>query len=211
MTAIVPFTYEDQTVRVVEVGGEPWFVAADVCAVLGLSQVTRALSKLDSEDVTLTQIKGSHRPTNLITESGLYTLVLRSDKPQAKPFQKWVTKEVLPSIRKTGGYQAPITAADQLIAQAQMLKQIELRQAEQDARLSQIEARQDRMDGDTGYMTVLAFSRMTGLNLPSKEANALGRKAAKQCRDLGYSLGTAPDERYGRVNSYPVHVLEGLL
>lgn len=104
MSNIVPFTFEGAQVRVVEIAGEPWFVAADVCAVLEIGNPSMAMNRLEEDEVTLSQIEGSHRPTNLISESGLYSLVLRSDKPQARPFRKWVTAEVLPSIRKTGRY-----------------------------------------------------------------------------------------------------------
>ncbi|WP_348532412.1 Bro-N domain-containing protein [Rhizobium sp. RU36D] len=93
------------TVRVVEIDGQPWFVAADVCRILGLSQVTNALRNLGRDEITLTQIKGfrgSH--INTVSESGLYRLTMRSDKPEARQFQDWVTREVLPAIRKDGMY-----------------------------------------------------------------------------------------------------------
>lgn len=85
-------------------GEEPWFVAADICRALELENVTKALKGLDDDEVTLKTFQGKRQ--NIITESGLYALILRSYKPQAKPFRKWVTSEVLPSIRKTGQYKA---------------------------------------------------------------------------------------------------------
>lgn len=88
--------------------GNPWFVAADVCYVLGLKNTTNAMLALDpSEHSTLNRIKCGMRggaAINAISESGLYKLVMRSDKPQAKVFQDWVTKDVLPAIRKDGAY-----------------------------------------------------------------------------------------------------------
>ena len=104
---IVPFDFKGNSVRTVQIHGEPWFVAKDVCSVLELSNPSMAIKALDEDEVTLSQIEGSHRPTNIISESGLYALIMRSDKPQAKPFRKWVTSEVIPSIRKTGKYEAP--------------------------------------------------------------------------------------------------------
>lgn len=87
---------------------DPWFVAADVCRVLGLSNTTQTIRQLDaSQRSTLNRIEGGMAggaAINLISESGLYKLIMRSDKPEAKRFQDWVTKEVLPSIRKTGAY-----------------------------------------------------------------------------------------------------------
>ena len=114
MNNIVPFNFEDQQVRTLDRNGEPWFVAVDVCRVLEIGNPSDAVARLDGDEVTLDSIEGNHRPTNLINESGLYALILTSKKPQAKPFRKWVTSEVLPSIRKSGRYehqpQSPIIA-----------------------------------------------------------------------------------------------------
>lgn len=108
MNAITPFLFEgEQLVRVVVRDGEPWFVAVDVCKVLGIVNASQAVDRLDDDEVTLCQTEGSVRPANIINESGLVALILRSDKPQAKRFRKWVTAEVLPSIRRTGRYEAP--------------------------------------------------------------------------------------------------------
>lgn len=101
---ILPFDFEEQAVRVVMRDDEPWFVAADVCRVLELSNPSMSVKGLDDDEVTLSQIEGSHRETNLVSESGLYALVIRSDKPAAKRFRKWITAEVLPAIRKFGRY-----------------------------------------------------------------------------------------------------------
>ena len=104
---ILPFDFEEQAVRIVLRDGEPWFVAADVCRVLEIGNTTNAVKRLDEDEVTLYQIKGSHRETNLISESGLYALVIRSDKPAARRFRKWITSEVLPAIRRHGRYEHP--------------------------------------------------------------------------------------------------------
>lgn len=90
----------------VEINGEPWFVASDVCNLLGLTNPSEALTALDDDEKQTSVILrvGQNRRVNLISESGLYTLVFRSRKPFAKKFCKWVTKVVIPSIRKTGSY-----------------------------------------------------------------------------------------------------------
>ncbi|MEL6584045.1 MAG: BRO family protein [Pseudomonadota bacterium] len=113
---IVPFNFNGNAVRVVSRNGEPWFVASDVCAVLELRNPSDAVKRLDTDEVTLDQIEGSHRPTNLINESGLYALVLRSDKPQAKPLRRFVTSEVLPQIRKTGAFGVSVAPSDRIKA-----------------------------------------------------------------------------------------------
>lgn len=95
--------------RIVDRNGEPWFVLADVCRVLEIGNPSQAASRLD-EDEKATLINDEGRPGDgaqsftIINESGLYSLILTSRKPSAKRFKKWVTSEVLPSIRKTGGY-----------------------------------------------------------------------------------------------------------
>ena len=93
-------------VRVVMRDGEPWFVAKDVCECLDLANSRDAVSRLDDDEkgVGKADTLGGSQDMVLISESGLYTLVMRSNKPDAKVFRKWVTSEVLPSIRKTGGY-----------------------------------------------------------------------------------------------------------
>lgn len=96
-------------VRVVERNGEPWFVAVDVCRVLGLDDTGKAVSRLDDDELTRIKIGsgGQMREAYAVNESGLYALVLGSRKPEAKAFKRWVTHEVLPAIRRTGRYEAP--------------------------------------------------------------------------------------------------------
>lgn len=94
-----------QQVRAVLIDGNPWFYAMDVCAAVSLSDTNKALIGLDEDEKREhEQYSGSGRKPILINESGLYSLILRSRKPEAKAFKKWVTSEVLPSIRKTGAY-----------------------------------------------------------------------------------------------------------
>ena len=95
-------------VRTVQVNGEPWFVAADVCRALDLGNPSQALARLDDDerDITLISNEGIRGNPNMavVNESGLYSLALGSRKPEAKVFKRWITHEVLPTIRKTGGY-----------------------------------------------------------------------------------------------------------
>jgi prophage antirepressor-like protein len=119
MSNLINFNFENSPIRVVEKQGEPWFVANDVCEVLGIANARDALSRLDDDekaDVALTDISSNgvkqSRTVNIINESGLYILILRSRKATEKgtvqhKFRKWVTSEVLPSIHKTGSYSLP--------------------------------------------------------------------------------------------------------
>ena len=115
-------------VRVVQVDGEPWFVAADVCRALEISNSRDAVARLDDDEkgVGSTDTLGGRQGMQIINEPGLYTLVLGSRKPEAKAFKRWVTHEVLPSIRKHGSYKTPKQSSDREKA---MLKNAQARSA----------------------------------------------------------------------------------
>lgn len=103
------FNYNNSEVRTVIKDGDPWFVLKDVCKALGIKNSRMVSNALDADekDVSLADTLGGRQNATIINESGLYTVILRSDKPEAKPFRKWVTSEVLPSIRKHGAYLSP--------------------------------------------------------------------------------------------------------
>lgn len=105
--------------------GEPWFVARDVCSALGLDHTAHRRLDADEKGLTKVQTLGGVQTVTTINESGLYTLMVRSNKECVKPFRKWVTGEVLPSIRKKGGYiaAAPDETPEQIMARAVLLAQ----------------------------------------------------------------------------------------
>lgn len=129
------FNFENQQVRTIEFENEPWFVANDVTTILGLSNTTVALQRLD-EDERAKYNLGRQGMTNIVNEYGLYNLVLASRKPEAKQFKRWITHEVLPTIRKHGAYLTdkkaydithnPNSLADLLLQAGEQLKQKEL-------------------------------------------------------------------------------------
>lgn len=127
-------------VRTLECNGEPWFVLKDVCDALGLGSPHKVAERLDDDErnqIPVINSYGRNQETTIINESGLYSVIMRSNKPEAKKFRKWVTSEVLPAIRKTGSYQAkPMSIAENLAAQAQLL-------VEQEKRIARIEQRVD--------------------------------------------------------------------
>jgi prophage antirepressor-like protein len=100
------FQYQGHRVRTVIKDGEPWFVAKDVCDVLEISNNRMALQRLDDDEKGVSSIDtpGGLQESAIVNEPGLYTLILGSRKPEAKQFKRWVTHEVIPSIRKTGSY-----------------------------------------------------------------------------------------------------------
>lgn len=110
MNEIQVFGFEGNEVRTVSIDGEPWFVLKDVCDALSISNSRDTADRLDSDEkntVALNDGTAGNPNRTIINESGLYNVILRSDKPEAKRFKKWVTSEVLPSIRKKGGYLSP--------------------------------------------------------------------------------------------------------
>lgn len=112
MNALIPFAYSGHNVRALTRDGAPWFVGRDVCAVLDIADARTSLNLLDEDErdsVPVIDSMGREQQTIVINEPGLYSLILRSRKPEAKAFKRWVTHEVLPAIRRTGGYQAPLS------------------------------------------------------------------------------------------------------
>lgn len=100
------FSFESNEVRVIDRNGDPWFVASDVCKALDYAHVPHAMRMLDGDekDVQIVDTPGGPQQNSIINESGLYSLILRSRKPEARRFKKWVTSEVLPAIRQAGAY-----------------------------------------------------------------------------------------------------------
>lgn len=107
MLDMATFDFDEDILRVIDRDGEPWFVAKDLCRILDLENVARTVSRLDEDErgVTTVNTPGGNQEMTIVSESGLYALIFTSRKPEAKRFRKWVTSEVLPSIRRTGRYE----------------------------------------------------------------------------------------------------------
>jgi prophage antirepressor-like protein len=135
--AMQVFDYGQRQVRTMLIGGKPWFVLIDVCRSLELKNPTMIASRLDDDEVTKFDLGSRSGVTNIVNESGLYSVILRSDKPEARKFKRWITHEVLPSIRKTGQYIAPKAKPlpDPLKAQRVQNTQQRLAIAQQNANL----------------------------------------------------------------------------
>lgn len=136
------FKYQDSEVRTVELNGEPWFVLKDVCGILSIGNVSDVYTRLDADEKGVGQIDtlGGRQNMNIINESGLYNVILRSDKPEAKPFRKWVTAEVLPTIRKHGAYMTPETLQAAILNPDTMIQLCQQLKAEQDKNAALIAA-----------------------------------------------------------------------
>ena len=112
-------------IRVIEKDGQPWFVAKDVCDILEIQNTTDATKRLDADEVTRFNLGGLTGETNLVNEYGLYSLILGSRKPEAKRFKRWVTHEVLPSIRQNGSYGMQTIPTELQILQGMLNKLIQ--------------------------------------------------------------------------------------
>lgn len=134
MNNLQVFNYNGNEVRTIQKDGEPWWVLKDVCEVLGLSSPHKVFDRLDEDEKGRNQIPtpGGEQEMTVINESGLYNVILRSDKPEAKPFRKWVTSEVLPSIRKHGAYMTPETLEQAILNPDMMIKLCTALKDEQD-------------------------------------------------------------------------------
>lgn len=138
MNELQIFNYNGNEVRTIQKDGESWWVLKDVCEVLDISQAVRVAERLDEDEVSQTHITdslGRQQSTYIINESGLYNVILRSDKPEAKPFRKWVTSEVLPSIRKHGAYMTPQKIEEALLNPDTIIKLATNLKAEREKRM----------------------------------------------------------------------------
>lgn len=138
MNEIQIFSYNRIEVRTIQKDGEPWFVLKDVCQVLGMHNSRMVADRLDADEKGVSQIDtlGGKQEMTIINESGLYNVILRSDKPEAKPFRKWVTSEVLPTIRRHGMYATPDTVEKMLADPDTTIKLLETIKQERAARMA---------------------------------------------------------------------------
>ena len=138
MSNIQVFNYNSVEVRTIQNDGEPWFVLKDVCNVLHIGNSRDVVARLDQDEKGVAQIDtlGGKQEMTIINESGLYNVILRSDKPEAKPFRKWVTSEVLPTIRRHGMYATPDTVEKMLADPDTTIKLLETIKQERAARMA---------------------------------------------------------------------------
>lgn len=128
-------------VRATEIGGEPWFVAKDVCEALGLGNMSQAVARLDDDEkgVISNDTPGGIQEFRAINEPGLYSLIMSSRKPEAKAFKRWVTHEVLPSIHRDGAYVATDGTEDDMLLMARALKAADRSMKRKDAMIAELQ------------------------------------------------------------------------
>lgn len=182
------------TIRTVMIDNEPWFVAADVCKALDITNSRDAVARLDDDEkntVVLTDgIPGNPNKT-IVNEPGLYGLVLGSRKPEARAFKRWIKHDVLPTIRRTGSYSArPMTLAEQALAQAQILVDHEKQLAELSESVDKLERFND------GIVAVLAPTAIS-----DGWQEQMNRKVRQYCLDYDLDYRVAFNQLYMTVES----------
>lgn len=194
-------------IRTVEVGGEPWLVGKDVSQALGYSNPSKAIiDHVDEEDkrFEMLLVSGSRNgnlvKTAIINESGLYSLVLSSKLPGAKKFKRWVTSEVLPSIRKHGAYITPDTLERLITSPDFGIKLLTALKDEQDKRKS-LEAELDR---SKEWYSIKRVAHMNGVSHKAFDWRKLKIESQRQ----GYGVKKIFDANYGTINVYHMNVWE---
>ena len=129
---VFTFNESDQNIRVEVINNEPWFVAKDVCDALGIENNRNATARLDEDErgTSIVRTPSGEQTMTTVNESGLYNLIFQSRKPEAKKFRKWVTSEVLPSIRKTGRYEVGASSSSSAVVRHPRRSRSELVNAE---------------------------------------------------------------------------------
>ena len=176
---IQQFDFKGASLRTLtDKAGEPWFVAKDVCDILGHSNVSMALDRLDDDERSKFNL-GRQGETNIVNEAGLYVLVLGSRKPEAHEFKRWVTHEVLPQIRRTGGY-IPTTDVDDdmtILAKAVMIGQ------------RTMEAQKQRIAAQESHINELEPKARFADAVAASDGTCLIGELAKMLRQNGLDIG----------------------
>lgn len=215
--AVELFHYEDHELRTVVIDGEPWFVAADVCAVLDIADPKSSLRLLDDDErgVHSVHTPGGHQLVNVISEPGLYSLILRSRKPEAKAFKRWVTHEVLPAIRRTGTYTVAQpggelemlrTVIDQMIVTRDLANRAGAAAVEAGQEAALANARLDAIEGRHDWFSALGYAKVHGLRCDTSYLARVGKLAATIGRSRGITPARVQHSHFGRVNEFPAQM-----
>jgi prophage antirepressor-like protein len=240
---LIPFTNQKYKINVIQIDGENWFVAKEICNILCLTNVSEALNRLDINEYKI--IKGKANIQRLfnsnddpsmknitklaiINESGLYNLIFESKKKEAKEFKKWVTSEVLPTIRKTGGYNiAPTLPSTNTLDILELsIRQMREHQNILDKQQKQLnviennievqteifdkklERLEDCINNDDGYFRVVAYGINHNVSLPLEKASQIGKIASRISKRKKVFIGLTADGKYGHVNTYHKDILK---
>lgn len=221
MSDLTPYRFPEDSseIRTLLRDGEPWFVAADVAGALGYVRPNNAVAQhVDDEDRGTTPNQGGGPDLIVVNESGLYALIFGSRLDKAKRFKRWVTAEVLPSIRKTGAYGSeqiedldPLDQAQKMLdairADRERMAAIEGRADHVEGRVDVVESQLSGVLGHYNEFTALGYAKLEGLDTSRSYLSRLGRMATKIMRERGGEPHTRQDASFGAVNVYPVSAL----
>lgn len=231
MAGIVPFAFRSDETTALEIRticndlGDPWFVLRDLlCAMNSTTKAADAKESIEQglgnglvADLPIVDSMNRQQVVTIVAEAAATYLVSRSNTEMGKKLNRFLHLEVLPQIRRTGGYGRELSPAETIIRQGQIMLALEQEQARQAAMQKHLESRQttveqrlDHIETAVDYFTVIGWHRLTEqrIALPLNVASKMGKQASIYCRDNGIKTGTIPDPRYGTVNAYPKWVLD---
>lgn len=207
------FNFENREVRMHMVDGDPWFVGKDVADVLGYSETNAMTRRLNDDDFISVKLSGMNMKSVLINESGLYAAVMGSKLDSSRKFQRWVTKEVLPSIRKHGGYLTPekieeaLLNPDTLIQLATNLKEEHTQRLLAEQRVNELQPKADYYDSilkNKSLMTISVIAKNYGMS--AKGMNALLHDLGVQYNHAGTWLMYSKHQNKGYTHTEMIPV-----
>lgn len=213
MNELQIFNYNDQEIRTIEKDGTVWWVLADVCRVLGVKNTTDVAKRLDDDEVTRFNLGGLSGESWIVSEPGLYNVIIRSDKKEAIPFQRWVTHEVLPSIRKHGAYMTAETIEKALLNPDTIIQlAVNLKQEREKSKALKVANSAMAVDLEIARPKVEYFDELVDRNLLTGFRETAKQMDVPPKRFVQYLL----DKKYiyrdkrGRLMPYAQHVDNGL-
>lgn len=215
------FKFEENTIRTFIINEEVLFVGVDIARALGYKDASTAVKDKcdDGKHYSYKDIKFSlgdspipeinNQGVTLIPESDVYSLVFSSSLPNAKAFKSWLTKEVIPQIRKTGSYaMKPMTQLEIAKLSLEKLIELEERTVKNEEAIAKITAKQTAFEEGLSYFTVLGYGAYKGITIDLSTAQKIGREAAKLSKEKGVPIDRTKDARFGMVNNYHERVLD---
>ena len=230
------FTFDGHQVRVVEVSGEPLFVARDVASILGYQDTTQAVSNhckkaksLKDIDPSILRVQVNQSlseldpKTKLIPESDVHRLIMQSKLPTAERFQDVVVEEILPAIRKTGSYHSKqLTPAEQALEHAKILveqerkieavrmkqQQLQLQQDVLEEQVAQTKERLSEIFGGEVWISVKGYANKYNIRADRATLAKIGKVATRLCKEQAIEKQKIDDQNFGTVGVYPPEILE---
>lgn len=218
------FKFEETVIRTFTMDGDVLFVGVDVARALGYKDASTAVKDKceDGRHYSYKEIKSSlgdlpipeinNQGITLIPESDVYSLVFGSSLPNAKTFKSWLTKEVIPQIRKTGSYSVkPMSQLEIARMSLERLIEQEKKLIEHEDRLKRVESKQTAFEEGLSYFTVLGYAAYRGITVDLSMAQKIGKDASRLSKEKDVPIDRTKDARFGMVNSYHEKILDEII